>query len=183
MGKDVLGIQRGECIDCGKAECEEFLQDYTSDVTCGYCSCPPVRHVNESGSFLARIKPRNTGKKAVKDIKGIQRGHCKDCGETECPYFMLDSQGGMKCGYCKCAPVRHIRVEMELEDVQSFQGAYVIVMQQCENYFLFQIVKELYVQGIKAAKIMKDLFKFFVKMGRIYIATRASESRELELLQ
>ena len=38
MGKDVRGIERGECA-CG--ECENFVR--SDGATCGYCGCLPTR--------------------------------------------------------------------------------------------------------------------------------------------
>lgn len=43
------------------------------------------------------------------DLRGINRGHCLECGEDECSEFVQDSDSKFSCGYCGHPPVKHMK--------------------------------------------------------------------------
>ena len=78
-----------------------------NEICCGYCGCCPVLHINHDPSSTSlHVQPG-------KDVKGVERSHCKECGDKECPSFMLDENGG---SYCRCHPTRHVRVNKDASE-------------------------------------------------------------------
>ncbi|CAG0899164.1 unnamed protein product [Darwinula stevensoni] len=56
----------------------------------------------------------------MKDRRGVDRGSCRECGESECAEYELPpDENKNECGYCFCAPVKHIKKETS----QIFQSS------------------------------------------------------------
>ena len=47
----------------------------------------------------------------MNDARGITRGHCLSCGESECGIFDPKPTGDNACNYCGCPPVKHQRLD------------------------------------------------------------------------
>ena len=48
----------------------------------------------------------------MKDKRGVDRGFCKECGESECAEYELPSdESKNECDYCSCPPVKHVKRE------------------------------------------------------------------------
>ena len=56
MGKDVRGIERGECA-CG--ECEDFVR--SDGATCGYCGCLPTRLPKKDARYSSEYVDGTSG--------------------------------------------------------------------------------------------------------------------------
>ena len=56
----------------------------------------------------------------MKDSLGVNRGHCKDCGEDECKV----QKNTDLCGYCGCYPaVKHVKIRSEEKLLTKTQTA------------------------------------------------------------
>ncbi|CAG0878964.1 unnamed protein product [Darwinula stevensoni] len=48
----------------------------------------------------------------MKDRRGVDRGFCKECGESECAEYELPpDERKIECHYCSCSPVKHVKKE------------------------------------------------------------------------
>jgi len=55
----------------------------------------------------------------MKDMRGVERGKCTSC--NECDEFA----GQLRCDYCDCVAVKHVRVMDSYEKIQESKRAKV----------------------------------------------------------
>ena len=58
----------------------------------------------------------------MKDSLGVNRGHCKDCGEDECKDYKVQKNTDL-CGYCGCYPVKHVKIRSKEKLLTKTQTA------------------------------------------------------------
>ena len=58
----------------------------------------------------------------MKDPLGVNRGHCKDCGEDECKDYKVQKNTDL-CRYCGCYPVKHVKIRSEEKLLTKAQTA------------------------------------------------------------
>ena len=88
----------------------------------------------------------------MKNSLGVNRGHCKACGEDECKDYNVQKNTDL-CGYCGCYPVKHVKIRSkeklltktqtaEEQAHQSRLNAYAEVEEVVR--FCFEIVNSFY---------------------------------------
>ena len=79
----------------------------------------------------------------MKDSLGVNRGHCKDCGEDESKDYKVQKNTDL-CGYCGCYPVKLLTKTQTAEEQahQSRLNADAEVEEVAR--FCFEIVNNFY---------------------------------------
>ena len=113
----------------------------------------------------------------MKDSLGVNRGHCKDCGEDKCKDYKVQKNTDL-CGYCGCYPVKHVKIRSEEKLLTKTQTAeeqadqsrlnadaeVEEVVKFCFEMLILFIIQPFYEKKmLKTVKMLRSSYKIFYK--------------------